>query len=363
MSKAKNYTFQEKNATAVNILRSWLTACGIPSRRSQVPGFDLTVDGKSGDVEVQVSERRDETLPGAGIQVVVADFTGKKVAVALAAFHKVTRAAGYGKPQPFDRGAAPMMNAEGNPRKLHYKDEEFLVSIRHNEFRRAPNPGPDRWEKYKATMNKVAQAFMRTNFELCARNGMTLDDVMTYARCYVVNFCARHEIPETETTFCDNERKCHSYLQQRLYLGPSSSLRAILLKKERSMLPDAETVSIGLFGKPDADTEVSPDADAEEVDYDYVAKHCQLDVSSPAKRKKSAATKLTELLGKLPHDQMVELLGNAAKNINFDFTTRKEAARQLRLHAEACESCALPDDAGVKEDEDAAGSDALSTEE
>jgi hypothetical protein len=336
MSKAKNYTIQAPNATAVTILRTWLRAVGIPVRTSaKNSGFDLTVTNIVGeDLEVQVTKGKNGVLPGPGIQVVAGDVTGKKTSVALAAFYAITDAAGYDRTKPLDRGAEPVANEKGNPRKLHYKDEEFLVAIRHTEFRRSPNPSDDRWKKYKPTMEKTSNAFMRQNFDLCVRHGLEFDDVMQYARCYVVNFCARYEIPEEETTFFDNERKCFSYLRQRF----SNDLRAILQKKERSTMPDSETVSIGLFGKTDADPEVSPDAD-EETDFDYVAKHCELDVSSPTARRNSAATKLTWLLAQLPHDQRVELLRNASSNSSFDVTTRREAMRQMRLHKAACVSC------------------------
>lgn len=362
MSKKQNYTIQAPNATAVNVLRSWLRAVNVPVSTSKLPGFDLVVEGRFGDVEVQVTKRRDETLTGDGVQVLAGDITGRSPATALAAFHKVTDAAGYERRTPVNRGAEAELNAKGNVRKLHYKDEDFLVTIRHTQFRRSPNPPESVWKKYKDAIEKTSASFLRSNFELCVRNGLTIDDVMTVARCFVVNFCSQFEIPEEQTTFCDNERKCYQYLKQNLYLDDNSSLRAMLLKKERSTLPDAETVSIALFGSPDADTEVSPDAEGEEVDYDYVAKHCELDTSSPSARKTSAASKLGELLASLPHDQMVELLANAAKNTNFDFTTRKEAARQLRIHATACDSC-LPGDAGIEEDEDLAGSDTLGSEE
>lgn len=358
MSKAKNYTIQAPNATAVTILRTWLKSVGIPVRTSKAPGFDLTVTNILDEaLEVQVTRRKDETLLGPGIQVLAGDFTGKKTSVALAAFHRITDEAGYDRTQPVNRGAEPALNEKGNPRKLHYKDEEFLVAIRHTEFRRAPNPEANRWLKYKATMEKTANGFLRQNFELCARFGLTADDVMQYARCYVVNFCSRYEIPEEETTFFDNERKCFSYLRQRF----NSDLRAILLKKQRSTMPDAETVSIGLFGKTDADPEVSPDTVEEDTDFDYIAKHCELDISSPVARRTSAASKLTELLQQLPHDQRIELLRAASANTSFDTVTRREAMRQLRLHIAGCESCAS--DTGVEEDKDLAGTDALGAAE
>jgi hypothetical protein len=362
MSKAKNFTIQAPNATAVNVLRTWLRTVGVPVRASVVEGFDLTVVRADGsDLEVQVTKRLDP-LVGQGLQVSASAITGKRFQAALAAFYSVTDAAGYDRVQPVDRGAEPALNTKGNPRKLHYKDEDFLVAIRHTEFRRSINPSDDRWTKYKAVMEKTSASFMRQNFELCARHGLTIDDVMQYARCYVVNFCTRYEIPEDQTTFCDNERKCYAYLRQQFCTAPTSSLRAILLKKQRSTMPDTETVGICLFGKPDADTEVSPDAE-DETDYDYIGRHCELDKTSTTARRKSAASKLASLLDALPHDQLVELLRGAADNASFDVTTRREAMRQLRLHLGKCESCATAGDAGVEEDKDLSGTDALGTAE
>lgn len=363
--RAPNYCVQGRNATAVNILRSWLNAVNIPNKPSGVPGFDLTVAGVNGEVEVQVCLRPDETMTGEGIQVLAGEVTGKKSAKALAAFHKITDAAGYPRQKPVDRGVEPELNEQGNPRKLHYKDEEVLVAIRHNEFRRAPNPPKNRWEQYRLTMEKTSWAFLRLNFELCARHGLGIDDLLSYARCWTVNFCAGYETPTP--VYCDNERKLYAYLRQRF----AFDLRPILLKKERSMLPDAETVSLALYGRPDpsdgfpgsvrGEPLTPAQEEVEEIDYDYIARNCELDTSSPKARRESAAKKLGELLSALSHDRMVEVLKETAASTFFDFVTRKEASRQLRLHATSCGSCDLG--RGPQEDEELAGDDAPSVEE
>lgn len=369
MYKTGNYTPQAPNATAVNVLRSWLTAVGIRSSRSTVTGFDLAVRCQDGsELEVQVTKRQDETMPGAGIQVLAGDITGKKLQRALDAFWRVTDAAGYERQAPIDRGPEPAPNAQGNPRKLDYHDEPFLVTIRHTEFRRSPNPSSDCWRKYHKVLNQVVWNFLRMNVELCMRQGVEFDDVMSYARCCLVSFVARHEIPEDEVTCHDNERKATSYLQQRLYLDTSSSLRVILVKKERSVMPDPQTVAVGLFGNPRADIEISPepletDEDGDVIDNDfdinYFDRKCELDVSSPTKRRTSAAIKLQQLLDEMPHDEMIGVLWETMENEHCDSTTRREAGRQIKLHYQKCESCRLAGDAPVDEDEDLPGSDAL----
>lgn len=354
MKKAP-YCIQARNATAVNILRSWLNAVGIPNRPSTLEGFDLTLVKVSGeDMEICVALEGVQEAPG-GVVVSAKDFTGKKVEAALAAFHAITRAAEYGAPSPLDRGAAPELNEQGNPRKLHYKEEDFLVTIRHNEFRRSPNPPEDRWAQYRQTMEKTAWSFLKINRELCERHAIDIDELLQYARCYVVNFCARYETPTPK--FYDNERKCYNYLRQRF----NSDLRAVLQKKERSMTPDAEVVRLALFNNPNSDLEVSPDPEdaylavidnkgineeeiidsimdeEENTDEDYVSRNCELDTSSPAARKASAGAVLQKLLSEMPHDEMIVILLETSKNSSFDFTTRKEAARQLRAHQGDCD--------------------------
>lgn len=334
MGNVQNYAVQGPNSTAVNILRTWLGAVGVPVRLSDVPGCDLTVGNADGtERQVQVRIGNAPQLAQDVLVVEASAFTGKKLARALEAFWSVTDACGYERQQPVDRGAEPELNeVTGNPKKLHYKDAAFDVIIRHTEFRRSVNPPSDRWKQYKSTMEKVCWSFLRLNHDLCQRHGLNIDDLMQYARCYVVNFCTRYEIPNP--VHFDNERKCYRYLQQRF----ASDLRPILLKMERSTLPDAETVALALYGSPNADLECSPDADEEEVDYDYIARNCELDTSSVAARKASAAEKLAELLQAMPHDQMVDVLKVTSEN-HGDFTTRKEAARQLRAHQAACDSC------------------------
>lgn len=347
MTSKVNYAIQARNATAVNILRAWLGAVDITHRPSEKPGCDLTVTGQDGtELEVQVLLPGDPPADGA-IHVKARDFTGKRAERALEAFYAVTDAAGYPRQEPLDRGAGPAKNEQGNPRKLHYRDDDFLVAVRHTEFRRSPNPPAERLKFYKSTMEKTAWRFFNLNYGLCVRNSLGVDDLLQYASCWVVNFIARYET-QVEVHH-DNERKCYRYLQQRF----NTDLKGVLLKKERSALPDAQTVSIGLYGRPDIDGEVSPDPsdvyvraldggsdsidDMEPLDLKYLERHQELDLRTPETRQASAAAKLQELLGSLPHERLVEVLRETVENRAFDIGTQREAARQLRIHVQGCD--------------------------
>ena len=312
MKKPVNYQIQARNHRAVNLLRSWLRECGVVSSPSTLAGFDLAVKTTDGlQLEVQVAMREDETMMGHGIQVVSSNILGKNPQVALSTFHKVTVAAGYGRPQPLNRGAEPELNEKGNPRNLNYKDNEFDVAIRATMFRRSPNPPADRWAQYADTVKKTAYSFFRLNYELCIRNGMNFDDVMQHARCFVVSFCAYDETPNP--VFHDNERLLYQYIRQHL----KNDLGRVLQSKQRSVIPDLETVNIGLRGTPEADLEVSPDA---EVGTDEV------DV-------------LEARLNSFGHDDLLSTLRAAADNEGFDNDIRVEARRRIREHGTVCPTC------------------------
>lgn len=385
MSNAENYCIQSKNSTSVNILRSWLHAVGIETSVPKTPGFDLSIPMRlGGELNVAIAMRQDETLAGEGVSVMASDFTGRQDKVALSAFYKITDAAGYNRIPPLDRGAHGSVNDKGNPRKLHYKDEDFLVAIRHSEFRRSPDPAPDRWGKYRFVMNRIVWEFYQMNLGMCQRQRVDIDDVMQYARCAMVNFCSRYETPVPVLN--DNERKFTGYLRQRL----NHDLRYIMTKKERSTTPDGETVCIALFSHPNVDTQVSPDPSnayalaldnpkaleiaravfrgereakdfpaifcGEKVDHDYIARNCELDVTSVSRRRASADVKLTELLAGMPHSDMVSLLHAAAVNSGYDHATRKEATRRVREHEGACSLCQV----GTQEEEESTSKDSLS---
>jgi hypothetical protein len=132
----------------------------------------------------------------------------------------------------------------------------------------------------------------------------------------------------------DNERKLYRYLQQRFYYD----LYPLLMKQERSTLPDAETVAVALFNDPAGSDSCTQD-EVEELDEAYKAAHCRLDTSSEAKRKVSATAMLDQLLKSLPHDEMVERLLAATTSNYIDVSARKEAAKRLKAHQNRCRAC------------------------
>lgn len=336
----------------------------------------------------------------AGVAVRMDDLRSRDLYRALGAFHAVTERAGYGKPLPFERGEEPK-------NKLHYADNFELVSMRHRELRRSPNPDAATLKKYKPVIDKAAWTFLRWNNKLCARQGLEHDDLVQYAMIWTVNFLANYQVVDRGNS--NNERMLYTHLLQRF-----GNFQEVLEKKARSISPDRDTFKVATQGSVEDYNRVSSGlggprsnrslswqdankkpcdcaqlntletienggfdpgctctSDDDGVDVAYLDRNSELDLSSPDARRASASDLLGRLLGELPHEEMVERLRAVAEVDvrNIDPVARDEARRRLRVHAKDCKECGesvLPEQARqsvLEEDEEVAGVDASSVED
>jgi hypothetical protein len=362
MTKPIDYCVQKKNATAVNVLRAWLNAAKIPNAPSETSGFDISVERRGGGA-LEVAVVFSATTSSDGVVILAKDILSKSPKTYLKAFWLVTVAAGYESPLPLDRGAG-LPSVDGKQKRLHYSDEDFLVTIRHREFRCSPDPPDDRWSKYRVVIEQAAWRFLKYQYEICARHGLEIQDLISYARCWTVNFVSQYETPTPVRD--DNERKLVKYLQQR-FMG---SFLPVLQKKERSIMPSPSIVQmlslndecpdpsdayvhaldnrekIALIRKQLAGVELTPEEeevvdsfDFNDEDKDYVKRRCEIDLTTAKSRRQSASKKLTELLEKLPHDEMVLALNGVFENKQIDFVVRKEANKRLKRHQKGCQAC------------------------
>lgn len=391
MSKQTSYTKRPKHLTSICILRSWLRDVGIKTFLPDAEDHDLQVE-KTDGTRLRVTLRDGE---GVGFRVAAKAFTARRDDVALGALYSVQAAAGYEEKKPSLRDKNVVLNKNGAVRKHHYRDEDFLVVIRHNELRRAPNPPKETWKKYDSVMREAVWSFMRslrgksTCYDICLRHGYEMSDLLSYARLYVINFVGRSEIENP--TDDDNEKLCYKYIQQRL----RNDFLSVLLKKERSVLPDSQTAQIALLGSvndygievdriedqehggrkkdtrtvPTLGPSVDPtDAYIAVLDNDEILaigrqldeadeecleqldefvsqfnlvkpRNRVLDISSAVARRRSAAKMLEELLAQMPHDRFVEVLTDTVENVRFDPGARTEATRRLRHHVADCAGC------------------------
>ncbi len=394
----KWYKAREKNAVSVCILKTWLRNAGIEVLVGE-PGADLVVTTVTKDklkVVVRDSGEANDYGESGVLNIRAKSFTTRRIDDAINDFYRVQMAAGYLPVKPPFRDGGLQVAVNGNAMKAHYKNEDFLVSVRHQEFRRAPNPPDSVWKQYDSVMKEAVWAFMHmamgrnTVYDICARHGLDMGDLLTYARVYVCNFTSRYETDKPVNS--DNERLCYKYIKQRL----RNDFLPVLLKKERSVLPDSQTVQVALLGTVSdmagtqhevVDPEslsprrasahyVSPSTDPTDsyieaidnpriveigrnmVRFGYLSdndivrmeefennvektipRNQVLDTTNESVRKKSAGALLDQLLGQLPHQQFVESLHSIWVDQRRDSSTRNEAGKRLQQHAKKCDDC------------------------
>lgn len=365
----KDYRKEAKNARALVQVSAWLKAVNVAVVPSEEPGCDLTVQSRGGgSVQVVVAMTAGEARGAQEAIVVLAkELTSKHSSVALKAFHTITEAAGFGSPLPIDRGPEPK-------KKLHFDDNFELVSMRHKEFRRVPNPTDADLKYFSKVIAKAVGRFMYINQVICRRHLVQFEDLQTYAQVWTCNYLGLYSV--ANPTVNDNERKLYAYLCQRF-----AEFASMLVKKERNCLPDPETTAITFTGKTygevrqrslkrvsdepadfeplenaedvmelgstEIDTDLGTEETVETVDQEEKAAK-----SADLKRRKLAQSTLSTELGKLEHSVLIETLDGAHKNPNLCYDARKEAQKQLRLHKAGCSVCIA---AAAKVNEDLAG--------
>lgn len=346
-----------KNVAAVTKLITWLKSVNISCELSNDSSYDVLVK-RIGAPGLPVRVAMDSETSGSAFVVMAKDLTNRKTKVAMAAFHSVTSAAGYGTPDPM------ALRGEEPPTKLHFKDNFELVAMRHKEFRRVPNPSTEDLTALDPIINRAVNRAMYVNAWALQRNGLTADDLKTYARLWTCNFLGLYKSPDP--TYQDDGRKLYAHLCQRFL-----NFAEVLARKERSVVPDIDAFSIAMTGSPYAnpskdlgatihdfeqtsqDTlEFSQEEDAslsflddplsfvEDLESPEVVEAPEAKPVSEKKRRKAAQDALKSALESLGHDGMILALRSAMSNTFICVDARVEARKQLRLHKEACPLCA-----------------------
>jgi hypothetical protein len=361
---------------ALAMLATCLDAAHIPYLPAMEAGRDLVVevaDGGSVDVtlvfgppEIVVGTRSDMVVidgrsvlvsrEDRRISVPAQDVVSLDSAIATAAFHQVTAAAGRGTPSVIDRGHCPTrVTYAGAVTERLYREHDDLVVFRHRLFRRVPNPPPEIYARFDGVIRGTCRKFARSNERIMRYIGWDQDDLKSYAQVWTAIFWATARIldPAREN---ENEALLYGYLRQR-FVELHQQLEG---RRLQNALPDRETAAIGTdvvvvrtyksgterIGAAE-DREWTAIRENEPIDEEsanamrnYAATHAEIDVSTVKRRRESASLLLRRLLGEMPHDRMVEALRTTADSTAFCPDTRQEAVQQLRKHAASCPTCA-----------------------
>jgi len=316
-------------------LKSWFKAVDIACEDTTSGLLVTSKEGKK--VPVSVISKGEEAVPGV-VSIYGPDLTSRNLQKGIDAFDALQRALGYEPRQPVDRGPLP-------GHKAHYASEFELVAMRHNEFRRSPNPDPKKLADYKLVVDKAIWKFYRKNQQACLDHGLEVGDLRTYATIWTCNYIALHEAADKDQK--ENERFLFQHLSQRFI-----EFREQMNKKARNVLPMLDEAFIAMHGRTYeyanmTDWHVSEEegpadlasfenvVDPEAV----VVEEEERTLADQDRSRKSAIAFLNEKLNGMEHDEMVELLANAVGNDRIHVDARRAASRRLQNHAQACAEC------------------------
>lgn len=200
---------EKKDTTikGVHVLKSYLHALAIPVAVVNSPVKKLSVSIKTGgvvDVLVDPPDSYDHTRQRA-VVLDSKDLISFDLERSLAALHKVTETAGYGRPLPFDRG-------ERSDEKISYNDNFEDVYLRHSLFRRVPDATPEQMEPYTATLKGCARkAFYKWQSSFKSM-GFGEEDLINIGRIYLMSFLHFYAISED---IAENKKLLAAFLKQR----------------------------------------------------------------------------------------------------------------------------------------------------
>jgi hypothetical protein len=361
-----------KESRALTILVGWLDAVKVPYRLDQAADRDLTV----GEIPVKIVVDQ----PTAGTAIRADDLTAP-LDKALKVFWTVTEAAGYGRPQPVDRGARRCMRCHQEltdekicpnpdcgttrPDRVKSEDAPELVAIRHREFRQVANLPASVYadDDYRRIMEWYCHKFYRNNLRLCQNMAFDVSDLETYAMIYLTNFHGRWR--KINAKKGENGKMLCSYLQQRFY----SDLLPLLRRKAANILVDEETIDLGLdihhvrqYGEGGEmslcavknESEVDVWSEVEDLDHDellrtlrhqFIAGY-ESDIRSAARKmlgqhwttcQACDPMKFSSDLRKFPHSEFISIITMLADS-NRE-TVRTGARGELKVHRLDCQTC------------------------
>lgn len=312
---------------AVTQTTQYLKVLNIPF---EVEGTTLNIKSPAGKTVVIVLVSGAEAASQDTIQVSVEELAHRDSMVSQQAFAKITEAAGYGKP------ALVLPRAARPTKKLHYQDNFELVTMRHCEFYKVPNPPQEKYEEYKDVIKGASKSFYMRNKKYLSAHGMELEDCIQYAMVWATNYFGLYEV--SSATIANRKGRLYNHLFQRF-----SELAKNLEKKGRSCIPSTATCRLGMGLDENETYSYTAEIDGDEqIDADYVARRNLIgNTKSAEARRKGAARLLSQLLDALPHDEMIEKLREVASSPHQNYFAQKEASRRLAKHAKQCSTCSI----------------------
>ena len=244
---------KDRRGQACHALKSYLSALSIPFL-TNLKG-DVTVRGASGTPDVAVDFGNYRTTNDSTVTISADDLTSSRMETILSAFHTVTDKAGYGRPNPVNRGTAPS-------RRLNASEDFELVYLRHSILRRTPNPSDMKEvEKYLPVIRRAASKAIyrfRYAFNQMAFSVEDLESIgLVHTMTFLHNYAQQNPI--------ENVRLLVEHLNQRF-----TELALMCSRKARSIPEGLGNTGFHLENGITPCDDASADDEYAEGEYDLV---------------------------------------------------------------------------------------------
>lgn len=268
---------KDPEAQGAHMLKSYLSALRIPHSNGKKPN-EVVVTGKKGSqITVVVGE-------GEGrVKLDPAVITSFELTKALSALHAVTTVAGYGKPSPLNRGAAP----DG---RISFNDNFEDVYLRHSAFRRSPNLSAEKMEPYMATIKSQARKAL-WRWRVFPAIGFGEEDLITAGMVYTTSFIHHYAYAADHI---DNIKLLTDYLKQRF-----GEMAKICNKKalNATCLPQAVQPNSIRSGDEEETSYIDTFAESEEASPDDEYEEDQFVLTYPDKKERTLKVENDGMLG------------------------------------------------------------------
>lgn len=294
-------------------LKTWLRAVDIPFE--DFSSYILVTKKDASKIQVSFGL---ETEGGERILIDTKKLVNHKIQSSLDFFKGLQEELGYTPKVPVDRGMIP----DG-------KSNDFnLTTMRHFELRKCPNPPAKKLAYYHPVIDIAVNKFYRSNFSLMKRSSIEIEDLLTYAQMWTVNFIGLYELPVRGDD--QNKKLLMEFIKQRF------------LDFKRKLCNNELYALQGLNEKIDGGTSRGNDSSLIQQAslFDYYKHQNESNDTFKALDKTEAVKLLNERLLSLEHDEMIQLLLNTSLNVNGDFEVQKEASKWLHTHSLQCFKCA-----------------------
>lgn len=188
-----------------HVLKSYLDSMGIPYASAS----DLVIVSKSSaPIRVSFIDEGFNEVVDDTVKMKSTSLLSNDVDEILQTLHVLTEAAGYGKPNPLDRGTK-------SAQRISYHDDYESVYLRHQLFRRTPNPTASRLAMVEELMPIVRRTAAKAQFQFRTplnSMGFHLEDLVSIGRMHTIAFLHHYAYSVEQV---DNIKLLTEYLNQR----------------------------------------------------------------------------------------------------------------------------------------------------